>query len=175
MATPRVPGSNPDVLELPCGGEVPVTSIDLGMRDYPCACGERHAVVMDVHPPSRFFPEPVVDVLCDTIEPAEGGRFETRHLLGMVLEEFPEAVTHTDVSENGKIGCQHIWVSQFDSRRLHTVIVDLVLELMDHAMTHSDDASARSEFETMLDSFDVDEFVERYRAERDFDRGLYRR
>lgn len=170
MATPRVPGTDPDVLALPCGEEISVNTIDLGMRDYPCGCGTSHGVVMDVHPPTRFFPQDVVEVLRATVEPAEGGTFETRHLMGMVLEEFPEAITHTDVSENGQIGCQHIWVTEFDSRRLHTVVVDLVLELMEHAMTHAEDVSAQAEFATMIESFDVEEFVERYRDERDFDR-----
>ncbi|MFW6153499.1 MAG: DUF5815 family protein [Halobacteriota archaeon] len=169
MATPRVPGSDPDVLRLPCGEELPVTAIDLGMRDLSCACGDVHGVVMDVHPPSRFFPPAVVAVLRETIEPAEGGTFGTRHLMGMVLEELPDQLTHANVAENGQIGCQHIWVSAFDSRRLHEVIVDLVLELMEHAMTHAEDVSSQAEFASMLESFDAEAFVERYRRERDLD------
>lgn len=170
MATPRVPGTDPDNVELPCGETVPVTDFDLGMREYPCSCGERHAVVMDVHPPSRFFPAEVVQVLESVIEPAEGGTFGTQHLLGLVLEEFPEQVVDANVADNGKIGCQMIWVADFDSRRLHEVIVELVLELMDHAMTHSEDESARSDFTNSLETFDVATFVDRYRDERDLDR-----
>lgn len=169
MATPRVPGSDPDVLDLPCGEVIPITAIDLGMRDLSCACGERHGLVMDVHPPSRFFPPAVVEVLRASIEPAEGGTFDTRHLMGMVIEEFPEALTHSNVAENGQLGCQHVWVSTFDSRRLHEVIVDLVLELMEHAMTHAEDLSSQAEFASMLEAFDVEAFVDRYRRERGLD------
>lgn len=170
MATPRIPGTDPDAVDLPCGESVPVTAFDLGMRDYRCACGETHAVVMDVHPPSRFFPDPVVAVLRETIDPADGSRFGTRHLMGMVLEEFPESVASANVSENGQIGCQHLWVCAFESRRLHVVLVDLILELMDHAMTHADDDVARSEFAQTLDAFDVEAFVDDYRSARDLDR-----
>lgn len=169
MATPRVPGTDPDNIELPCGTTVPVTSFDLGMRELQCECGEEHAVVMDAHPPTRFFPAEVVEVLESVIEPAEGGTFGIQHLLGLVLEELPEQVADANVAENGQIGCQLIWVTEFDSRRLHEVIVDLVLELMDHAMTHSEDDAARLEFEASLDSFDVETFVTRYRAERDLE------
>ena len=169
MATPRIPGTDPDVVELPCGEEVPGPHFDLGMRDFDCACGERHGVVMDIHPPSRFFPPEVIEVLESMIEPADGTEFGTHHLLGLVIEEFPKQVVDANVAANGRIGCQYIWVSQFDSRRLHHVIVELVVELMDHAMSHSDDDSAKADFATSLDAFDVDAFVDRYRDERDLD------
>lgn len=169
MATPRIPGTDPDTVELPCGTDVAVTDFDLGMREYPCDCGENHAVVMDIHPPTRFFPSEVVEVLTTVIEPAEGGEFGTHHLLGLVLEEFPDQVVDANVAENGQIGCQYLWVTDFDSRRLHQIIVELVIELMDHAMTHSEDDQARSDFTTALDSFEVETFVDRYREERDLD------
>lgn len=169
MATPRIPGTDPDGLDLPCGERVPVSSFDLGMRELACDCGQRHGVVMDVHPPTRFFPSEVVDVLESIIEPADGTEFGTHHLLGLVLEEFPDQVADANVADNGQIGCQHIWVTSFESRRLHAVIVELIVELMDHAMTHSEDDEARSSFTASLETFDVDAFVERYRAERDLD------
>lgn len=169
MATPRVPGTDPDEIDLPCGEEVPVSAFDLGMREYPCTCGERHAVVMDVHPPTRFVPPAVIEVLQEAVEPAEGGEFGTHHLLGMVLEEMPERVVDANVAENGAIGCQYVWVSTFDSRRLHEVIVELLVELMDHAMTHSEDTDAREDFTATLETFDVAAFVERYREERDIE------
>lgn len=166
MGTPHVPGSEPDVVELPCGGRAPPESFDLGMREFDCECGDRHAVVMDIHPPTRFFPRDVVDVLQSTIEPVEGGEFGTRHLMGMVIEEFPGAVVGTDVSEDGQLGCGYLWVCGFDSRRLHAVVVELVLEVMDHAMSHAKDDAARDTFADRLTEFDVETFVERYRAER---------
>ena len=169
MATPRIPGTDPDEIELPCGERVPVSAFDLGMRDFPCRCGERHAVVMDIHPPTRFFPAEVVEVLESIIEPSDGSALGTHHLLGLVLEEFPDQVVDANVADNGQIGCQYLWVAAFDSRRLHAAIVELIVELMDHAMSHSDDDSARAEFDTSLDAFDVEAFVDRYRAERDLD------
>lgn len=171
MATPRIPGTDPDEIELPCGERVPLSTFDLGMRDLACDCGDRHGVVMDIHPPTRFFPPEVVDVLEATIEPTDGSDFGTHHLLGLVLEEFPDQVVDANVADNGRIGCQYLWVTAFDSRRLHGVIVELIVELMDHAMTHSDDEGARSEFAASLDRFDVDTFVDRYRTERDLDAG----
>ena len=169
MATPRIPGTDPDAVDLTCGERVPISHFDLGMREFSCACGSTHGVVMDVHPPERFLPPEVVDVLRHVVEPDDGGQFDTHHLLGLVLEEFPDRVIDANVADNGHIGCQSLWVSEFDSRRLHAVIVDLVLELMDHAMTHSKDEEARSTFASSLATFDVEEFVERYRDERDLE------
>lgn len=168
MATPRVPGRAEEI-SLPCGRSIDPTAIDLGMRDLHCACGENHGIVLDVHPPTRFFPSEVVDVLQATVEPADGGEFGTRHLMGMAVEEFPETLEMTDVRENPQLGCQYVWVSSFDSPRLHSVLVELVLELMDHAMSHSEDIDAREEFSGTLEAFDVDTFVQRYREERDVD------
>lgn len=169
MASPRIPGTDPDVVELPCGESVQVSHFDLGMREFACDCGGDHAVVMDVHPPSRFFPPEVVEVLEATVAPSDETRFGTHHLLGLVLEEFPQQVVDANVADNGQIGCQYLWVTDFDSRRLHAVVVELVVELMEHAMSHSEDESARSDFATSLEAFDVEAFVERYRAERDLD------
>jgi hypothetical protein len=61
-------------------------------------------------------------------------------------------------------------VTGFDSRRLHEVVVELVVELMEHAVSHSDDESAVASFEQYMLEFDVSAFVEQYRAERDLER-----
>jgi len=62
-----------------------------------------------------------------------------------------------------------VWVTEFDSRRLHEVVVELVVELMEHAASHADDDEALSAFEREMVEFDVSEFVEQYRAERDLE------
>lgn len=171
MTQPRVPGSRGTEVDLPCGESVAVSALDMGLREFECSCGERHAVVMDVHPLSRFVPESLVRVLEAAIEPSDGGTFDTRHLMGVVLEEFPDKVVGEDVSENTDVGYAWVWVADFDSRRLHEVVVELVVELMDHAVSHADDEAARNEFESHLHEFDVEAFVEAYRRERDFERG----
>ena len=57
--------------------------------------------------------------------------------------------------------------SVVDRRTLHETIVELVVELMEHAVSHAEDDAAVREFEASMLDFDVSEFVERYRAERD--------
>ena len=169
MSKPRVPGARGGEVSLPCGESVAVGDLDMGVREFECDCGERHAVVMDVHPPSRFVPESLVAVLRETVEPTEGEEFDTMHLMGVVLEEFPEEIVAEDVSENTDVGYALVWVSEFDARRLHELVVELVVELMDHAVSHADSAEATSEFERQMHDFDVTEFVERYRREREFE------
>lgn len=167
MTEPRVPGEGESTLRLPCGQSLNAHDIDLGVRDYRCGCGDEHAVVTDVHPPTRFLPEFLVETLQETVDVAdEFGEFGTPHLMGLVLEEFPESVAVLDVSDDGHLGYALLWVSTFDSRRLHEVIVELVIELMDHAISHADDGAA-AEFEEQLFSFDVEAFVDQYRAQRD--------
>jgi hypothetical protein len=141
------------------------------MREFDCACGDVHAVVMDVHPPERFLPEFLVDLLRETVETSseEMPEFDTPHLLGVVLEEFPERVAVADLSDEGDVGYALLWVTDFDSRRLHEVVVELVIELMEHAVSHADDDAAIQEFEQRMVEFDVSEFVDQYRAERDLD------
>jgi len=169
MTEPRVPGGSGTELSLPDGPTVDVGEIDLGMREY-VRDGERYAVVMDVHPPSRFFPESLVEVLRATIEPAdEFDEFGTVHIMGIVMEEFPERVASADVSDDGTVGSSMIWLTDFDDRRLHEIVVELVVELMEHAISHSDDDGAMSEFERQMLEFDVSEFVEAYREQRDFE------
>ncbi|AGB30535.1 hypothetical protein C488_07242 [Natrinema pellirubrum DSM 15624] len=171
MAGPGAAGADGgDRLELPCGTHLDPHEIDLGMREYDCPCGDSHAVVTDVHPPSRFVPESLVTVLRETIDTDdEFEEFGTPHLLGVVLEEFPEAVVVHDASDDGAVGYTLVWVTDFDARRLHEVVVELVVELMEHAISHADDDAAVSEFESQMLEFDVEAFVEQYRREREFE------
>lgn len=169
MADPRVPGGGAGTLELPCGETVHTHDLDMGMREFDCDCGEAHAVVVDVHPVSRFVPESIADVLRESIETDdEFPEFGTVHLMGVVLEEFPDAIVAADVSEDGHLGYSMIWVADFDSRRLHEVVVELLVELMEHAVSHADDATA-AEFEQQMRNFDVSAFVEEYREAREFE------
>ena len=166
MSEPRVPDDESRI-RLPCGRTLHAHDIDLGVRDYRCDCGDRHAVVTDVHPPTRFLPDFLVETLRESVEVADAfDEFGTPHLMGLVLEEFPESIAVHDASEDGQVGYAVLWVSTFDSRRLHEVIVELVLELMDHAISHADDGAV-AEFEEQLFAFDVEAFVEQYRAQRD--------
>jgi hypothetical protein len=168
MAEPRVPGSREASFALPCGESIDVRDLDMGTREFDCSCGERHAVVTDVHPPGRFVPESLVAILRETIDTKSGEELDTMHLMGMVVEEFPEEVASKDVSENGSVGYALVWVSTFDARRLHEVVVELVVELMEHAVSHAEDEAAITDFEAQMLDFDVSEFVEQYREERDF-------
>lgn len=168
MVEPRVPGRQGADLTLPCGETKSAYDLDMGMREFACSCGETHAVVMDVHPPTRFLPEFLVEALREAIETTdEFGEFGTPHLLGLVLEEFPEQVVVRDMSGDGTVGYGLVWVTGFDSRRLHEIIVELVIELMDHAMGHTEDGDAMAAFEDGMYEFDVAAFVEEYRADRD--------
>ncbi|RQG90362.1 hypothetical protein EA462_08155 [Natrarchaeobius halalkaliphilus] len=171
MVEPRVPGSGTDRrLELPCGETIDPHEIDLGMREYTCSCGTAHAVVTDVHPPSRFFPESLVSVLRETIETAdEFDQFGTPHLMGVVLEEFPDRTAVHDASGDGAVGYSMVWISDFDARRLHEIVVELVVELMEHAISHAEDDHSRTQFESQMLEFDVSEFVDQYRAQREFE------
>jgi len=179
MADPGVPDTDDAPADvptgattLPCGEAVRPADIDLGMREYACACGDTHAVVLDVHPPTRFLPADVVAVLRETVEVGEDDPFEefgTPHLMGSLREEFPDAVVTLDATDDGSAGYALGWVADFDSRTLHEHVVELVVELMEHAVSHTRDDAALGEFETQMLDFDVDAFVETYRAERDFD------
>ena len=167
MAEPRVPGSR-EPISLPCGQRIELRDVDMGMREFSCDCGDTHAVVTDVHPPERFLPPFLVDALHEVVEVTdEFGEFGTPHLMASVVEEYPEAVTVADASEDGYVGYALLWVTDFDSRRLHEVIVELVVELMEHAMSHSGDDDAMAAFEAEMLDFDVAEFVDAYRRERD--------
>lgn len=142
----------------------------MGMREFACTCGQQHAVVMDVHPLSRWVPEFLVDILRETVDTTdEFSEFTTAHTMGMVVEEFPDAVATADVSEEGEVGYALVWITEFDSRRLHEVVVELLIELMEHAISHAEDTSAITEFEEQMLEFDVSAFVEEYRQEREFE------
>ncbi|WP_424003033.1 DUF5815 family protein [Haloarcula salina] len=170
MAEPRVPGGRESELELPCGERVDTHDLHLGMREFECACGETHAVVLDPHPLARFVPEFLTEVLQSTIETSDDyEEFTTVHLMGVVMEEFPDTVVAADTSEDGNVGFSLAWVSDFDSRRLHEIVVELVVELMEHAVSHAEDDDVMAEFEEQMLQFDVAGFVEQYRRERDFD------
>ena len=169
MAEPRVPGGRGAELDLPCGESVHVHDLDMGMREYDCKCGDSHAVVTDVHPPSRFFPEFLVGILRETIDTDDDlGEFGTAHIMGIVLEEFPAEVVSENVEDDQDVGYALVWVTDFDSRRLHEIVVELVVELMEHAVSHAENDDAMAQFEEDMLDFDVSEFVEQYRRERDF-------
>jgi hypothetical protein len=169
MAEPRVPGASECELELPCGERIDVRALDMGLREYDCDCGAAHAVVMDMHPLSRFVPEELVRTLETTVETAEGDAFGTMHLMGMTIEEFPDRVASADTSENGDVGFALVWAAEFDARRLHEVVVELVVELMDHAVSHAEDDEMAAAFEEQMLEFDIGVFVDQYRAERNFE------
>ena len=170
MAEPGIPGGPGHELDLSCGETVSARSLDLGLREFECPCGETHAVVMDSHPLARFVPEFLVEVLRETVETAdEFEDFSTAHLMGMVMEEFPDEVASADCSDDGQMGYALVWVTDFDGRRLHEIAVELVVELMEHAISHAEDSEAMSEFERRMGEFDVKAFVEQYRQERDFE------
>ncbi|UPV75035.1 DUF5815 family protein [Halorussus limi] len=169
MAEPRVPGGRGAEIDLPCGESVHVHDLDMGMREYECDCGSTHAVVTDVHPPSRFVPEFLVNVLRATIDTDDDlGEFGTAHIMGVVLEEFPDEVASENVEEDQDVGYALVWVTDFDSRQLHEIVVELLVELMEHAVSHAEDDDAMAQFEDDMLDFDIEEFVEQYRRERDF-------
>lgn len=167
MSQPTDPTAGSGI-ELPCGEVVDRSALDMGMREFPCGCGSTHAVVMDVHPLGRWIPDQVGDVLRATIEPTdEYDRFETIHVMGLVLEEYPGAVTASDASDDPAVGYALVWITDFDARELHRIVVELLIELMDHVIGHSEDADIRTEFDTQLADFDVESFVDEYRDQRD--------
>lgn len=170
MAQPRVPGGDDSALDLACGETVHPHELDLGVREFECGCGETHAVVMDVHPLGRFVPEFLAETLRETIETEDSfDRFGMAHAMAMVREEFPEMVASADCSGDGSVGFALVWVTDFDARRLHEIVVELLVELMEHAIGHAEDGPTVAEFEEQLAEFDLEAFVEAYREERDFD------
>jgi hypothetical protein len=170
MAEPGVPGGASHELDLPCGKTVRAYDLDLGVREFDCSCGDSHAVVMDIHPLSRFVPEFMVEILRQTVDTADDfEEFTTAHLMGMIREEFPEEIESADLSDDGQVGYALVWVADFDSRRLHEIAVELLVELMEHAISHAEDGTAMGEFEQYMQEFDVTEFVEEYRRERNLE------
>jgi len=67
------------------------------------------------------------------------------------------------------VGYGLLWVADYDARRLHEVVVELLVELVEHAVSHADDEAVVSEFEADLAAFDVAAFVDAYRAERNLE------
>ncbi|WP_436900432.1 DUF5815 family protein [Halovenus halobia] len=170
MAEPHVPGGTDDHLDLPCGETVHTHDVDLGMRELACGCGATHAVVMDVHPLGRFVPDFLVDTLRATITTDDDyDEFSTAHALAMVREEHPDDVAVADCSADGEVGYGLVWVADMDSYELHRTVVELLVELMEHAISHADDGPTVSEFEKQLEEFELDAFVDAYRSERDFE------
>jgi hypothetical protein len=49
------------------------------------------------------------------------------------------------------------------------MIVELIIEIMEHAVSHSKNEISIQEFEKQMLSFNISEFVEKYREERDLD------
>jgi hypothetical protein len=170
MAEPRVPDDGGSKLELPCGETVSAREFDLGMREFRCDCGDVHAIVMDVHPLARFVPEDIVAQLQSVVDTDDDyDEFSMPHLMGSVMEEFPEAVAVEDVSDDGQIGTAIVWVTDFDARRLHEVVVELLVELMEHAISHVENDDVAGEFEAKMSEFDVQAFVDAYREQREFE------
>jgi len=157
-------------LTAPCGVSLDAREIDLGTRAHDCACGETHAVVTDTHTLARFVPPAVVDTLRAVVETDDAfDQFGTAHVMSMVHEEFPDRVRRADCTDDGAVGYALVWVCAFDARELHRVVVELLVELMDHAVGHADEAAAASEFDAHLSAFDVEAFVDAYRDQRDAD------
>ncbi|QCC50245.1 DUF5815 family protein [Halapricum salinum] len=170
MAEPRVPGGPGADLELPCGETVSLRQFDLGMREFSCDCGDTHAIVMDVHPLARFVPEDIVAQLRSVIDTDDDyEEFSMPHLMGSVMEEFPEEIAVADVSDDGQVGAALVWISDFDAERLHYVVVELLVELMEHAISHVENDDMAREFETQMAEFDIEGFVQAYRAERNLE------
>jgi len=170
MPEPRVPGQPDETLDLPCGEQIDARDLDLGVRELDCECGDDHAVVTDAHPLGRFVPEFLTETLRETIRTDdEFDQFNTAHALAMVREEHPEKVADADVSGDGSVGFALVWVTEFDARELHTIVVELIVELMEHAISHAEEGPTVEEFEEQLAEFDVEAFVDAYRAERDFE------
>ncbi|MFC6963767.1 DUF5815 family protein [Halocatena marina] len=169
MAEPRVPGEQTSELALPCGESIAYHELDMGLRELECSCGDSHAVVMDMHPLSRFVPEDLVSILDHVVDTTDGLPFGTMHVMGMVLEEYPDQVVSADASDDGTVGFSLVWMAGFSARRLHEIVVELIVELMEHAVSHADDDHAMDDFEAQMLEFDVSEFVEEYRTKRDFE------
>jgi hypothetical protein len=157
---------------LSCGVTINSHEIDLGMRELKCECGNLHAVVTDVNPLTRFLPDFLVNSLAQVIEVVDSerwGGFGMAHIMGLVIEECPEEVTFFDSKEDGYLGYSALWITEFNSFKLHEMIVELIIEIMEHAVSHSKNEISIQEFEKQMLSFNISEFVEKYREERDLD------
>jgi hypothetical protein len=172
MAHPGVPSDTSDAtIDLPCGETISPDDLDLGLREFACECGATHAVVMDPHPPTRFLPASVTEVLAETLatEGSETDEFGTIPLMGLVMDAYPEHLVAHDAMEDGSTGFAVAWISTFDARELHELVVEAVLGIMANAVTEVGDDSATAAFTEHRTEFDVEEFVTEYRDVRDFD------
>ena len=159
-----------NLILLPCGTSIDSHRIDLGMRELKCECGKTHAIVTDINPLTRFLPEFLVVSLEELIEVRDSdkwGGLGMVHLMGLVMEDFPEETVFFDASEDGYLGYSMLWIFDFDAWRLHEIIIELIIEMMEHGMSHSGDKNAIAEFEKQMLQFDIKEFVKEYRETRD--------
>ena len=162
-----IPGATEE-LALPCGERVRPREFDLGTRAHDCACGETHAVVTDTDALARFVPPAVVDTLRAVVETDDAfDQFGIAHVMSMVQEEFPDQVVRADCTDDGAVGYALVWVCALAPQELHRVVVELLVELMDHAVGHAENEAAASEFDAQLSAFDVEDFVDAYREQRD--------
>ncbi|MFW6383941.1 MAG: DUF5815 family protein [Halodesulfurarchaeum sp.] len=158
-------------IDLPCGETITADELDLGMREFECACGGTHAVVMDPHPPTRFLPTEVAEDLAATVTPAgtEVEEFGTVALMGLVMDALDEEIVAYDAAEDGTTGFAVAWIATSDARELHKGVVESVLSVMAEAVTDAGDAEAEAAFAEHRAAFDVEAFVDEYRAVRDFE------
>ncbi|MFB6162907.1 MAG: DUF5815 family protein [Halococcoides sp.] len=170
MPVPGVPTDDDPELELPCGETVDAREFDLNTSEIDCECGEAHGVVLDTDPLTRFVPDQMARILEETVKPRETDHtFGTLHAMGMLADEVPQTVASADVSENGDLGFNYVWVSDFTAREVHVLLVQLLVDLMDHAVDEVGDDSIKSQFTEQLEGLDVEEFVDQYRTERSFE------
>lgn len=86
---------------------------------------------------------PRVPGLRDSLEPPCGEQVHPRHL-DRGMRSYDRFCGHThaaDCVEDGQVGYALVWVSEFDPRHPHEVAVELLVELMDRAVGHADDAA----------------------------------
>jgi hypothetical protein len=169
---PGVPDDpEPGPIELPCGESITAGDLHLGMRELRCDCGAAHAVVLDPHPPTRFLPTSVAEVLAETLatEGTDGEEFDTVALMGLLMDAYPERIVTHDAAEDGTTGYALAWIAEFDARELHERVVETVLGVMAEAVTEAGNEDATAAFTDHRSEFDVGEFVAEYREVRDFE------
>ncbi len=125
------------------------------MREFACDCGQTHGVVLDPHPLARFVPEFLTEVLHETIETTtttmSSGRPTSWASSSRSSPRPSSPRTCPRTAKSARAG----WVTDFDSRRLHEIVVELLVELMEHAVSHAEDDDVVSEFEAKMLQFDV--------------------
>lgn len=149
-------------LELPCGEQIDARQFDPNTQTICCSCGESHAVVASAETLDRFVPDEVVEILRATVDPEGTGSFGVTHVLAKVHATYPARISSADLSEVNDVGYAKLWVTEFDDRRLHEIVVEVLVELMSHMMEHADNETAVA-FEQQLAGFDAAAFVDAYR------------